>query len=157
MSSVAALMPYRTNAPKIIPIIPARTVKNTDSKMICDLTSEGVAPSALLIPISLVRSLTEISNILPIPITPANIVAIPTTSDKKVSPLAKFIVFLNTSPRLNPPIARSSSGSILWICFKVDLIFFSTSKPLMFSSAATIKKETSSPVLNIFLKVAKGM
>ena len=40
--------------------------------MICDLTSDGVAPKALLIPISFVLSLTEINKILPIPITPAS-------------------------------------------------------------------------------------
>ena len=81
--------------------------------MICDLTSDGVAPRALLIPISFVLSLTEINKIFPIPITPAIIVAIPTIRDKKVKPLAKFIVFLKISPKLNPAIALSSLGSTL--------------------------------------------
>ena len=116
-----------------------------------------MAPKALLIPISLVLSFTEISKILPIPITPAKMVAMPTTKDKKVSPYAKFIVFLKTSPRLNPPIARSSFGSTLCICFKVVLISSSTLTPSMSSSAAIIKNATSSPVLNIFLKVVKGI
>ena len=49
----------------------------------------------------------------PMPMIPAKIVAIPTTKDKKVRPLAKFIVFLNISPKLNPPMALSSFGSIL--------------------------------------------
>ena len=49
----------------------------------------------------------------PIPIIPAKIVAIPTTNDKNVRPLAKFIVFLKISPKLNPPIALSSFGWIL--------------------------------------------
>ena len=141
----------------MIPITPASIVKNTDSKMIWDLTSAGVAPKALLIPISLVLSFTEISNIFPIPIIPAKIVAIPTTNDKNVRPLAKFIVFLKISPKLNPPIALSSLGSILWICFNVALMSFSTLTPSAFSSAAIIKNPTSSPVLNIFLKVVNGM
>ena len=33
-SIVAALIQYRTSAPKMIPITPASIVKNTDSKMI---------------------------------------------------------------------------------------------------------------------------
>ena len=74
---VAKLIIYKINAPKIIPIIPAINVKNTDSKTICLRMSLGVAPSALRIPISLVLSFTEISKIFPIPITPARIVAIP--------------------------------------------------------------------------------
>ena len=81
MSIVAALIPYKTKDPSMIPITPANVVKNTDSKIIWDLTSLGVAPKALLIPISLVLSLTEISNIFPIPMTPAKIVVIPTTRD----------------------------------------------------------------------------
>ena len=113
MSEVAAFIPNNTRAPKIIPIKPARTVKNTDSRIIWDLTSLGVAPKALLIPISFVLSLTEISKILPIPITPASIVATPTTRDKNVKPFAKFMVFLKISPRLNPAIALSSLGSTL--------------------------------------------
>ena len=141
----------------MIPITPAKVVKNTDSNIIWALTSDGVAPSARLIPISLVLSFTEINNILPIPITPAKIVVIPTTKDKKVNPLAKFIVFLKTSPKLNPEIALSSSGCILCISFKVALISFSTLTPSTSSFAAIMKKLTFSPVLKIFLKVAKGM
>ena len=43
-------------------------VKKIDSKTICLFISKGVAPIALLIPISLVLSLTVINNIFPIPL-----------------------------------------------------------------------------------------
>ena len=69
ISIVNALIPAKTNEPRIIPKIPAIIVKKTDSNIICTRTSPGVAPRALLTPSSLVLSLTEISNILPIPIT----------------------------------------------------------------------------------------
>ena len=87
-SWVAILIANKINVPNIIPIIPARTVKKTDSINICVLTWAGLAPRALLIPISFVLSFTEISNILPIPITPARIVAIPTTKERNVSPVS---------------------------------------------------------------------
>ena len=57
--------------PSMIPIIPASMVRNTDSISICALTWDGLAPRALLIPISFVLSLTEIKRIFPIPITPS--------------------------------------------------------------------------------------
>ena len=84
---VKALMAAKTAAPKMIPIMPAMSVKKTDSKIICIRTSEGVAPMALRIPNSLVRSFTDINKMFPMPITPAIMVASPTIKDKKVSPL----------------------------------------------------------------------
>ena len=42
---------------------------------------------------------------LPMPITPAKIVAIPTTKDKKVIPSANPFIRLKTSPKLNEPKA----------------------------------------------------
>ena len=101
-------------------------VKKTDSVIIWFLICPGVAPNALLIPISLVLSFTEINKIFPIPITPARIVAIPTISERKDKPSTKLTVSLKTLPRLNAPNASSSSGFISFISFKTALTSFST-------------------------------
>ncbi|MNY75699.1 hypothetical protein D3C86_2150550 [compost metagenome] len=53
-------------------------VKNIDSDNICDRIAPGVAPKALLIPISFVRSFTTISIIFEIPITPEIKTNVPT-------------------------------------------------------------------------------
>ena len=100
-------------APRIIQRIPENKVRNTDSNKIKFRTSAGVAPRARRTPSSLVRSLTEISKIFPIPITHARIVAAPIISDKKVSQFANPRMRPNISPRLKDPKARSSVGSTL--------------------------------------------
>ena len=66
--------------------------------------------NSFLIPISLVLYLTEINNIFTIPITPAIIVATPITSEINDIPFAKFLILVNNAPKLNAPIALSSSG-----------------------------------------------
>ena len=62
----------------MIPKIPAMIVKKIDSITICLFISKGVAPIALLIPISFVLSLTVINKIFPMANTPAIKVAMPT-------------------------------------------------------------------------------
>ena len=61
-----------------IPAIPEIIVKKIDSNNICDLIAHGVAPRALLIPISFVLSFTTINIMLLIPITPESNTKIPT-------------------------------------------------------------------------------
>ena len=110
----------------MIPIIPAIKVKNMDSIRIWFLTCLGVAPNALRMPISFVLSLTDINNIFPIPITPANIVTNPTIRERNDKPLTKFRVSLKTLPKLNPPNASSSLGFISFISYNTVLTSFST-------------------------------
>ena len=93
-----------------MPKIPAIIVKNIDSSTICLLISNGVAPIALLMPISFVLSFTVISNIFPIANTPAINVAIPTNQVKNCIPFKKPSNLSNNSPRLKLPKARLSSG-----------------------------------------------
>ncbi|MNL06701.1 hypothetical protein D3C87_1273460 [compost metagenome] len=69
-----AIIPVAT----AIPNIPEIIVKNMDSDKICPRIAPGVAPKALRIPISFVRSLTTISIIFEIPITPEIKTNVPT-------------------------------------------------------------------------------
>ena len=96
--------------PEIIPNIPAMIVRKTASKTICLLISKGVAPNALLTPISLVLSLTVIKSMFPIAKTPAIRVAIPTNQVKNCRPLKKPVSCKNLSPKLKLPKARLSFG-----------------------------------------------
>ena len=142
ISAVAEFIAERTRAPRTIPIRPAIKVKKTDSRIIWVLTSEGVAPSARLIPNSFVLSFTEISKIFPIPTTPAIIVASPTTSERKVIPLENPTILPKISPRFIKPKASSSSGETLWARFKVASICFSILTGSSLSYAARKKKLT---------------
>ena len=102
---------YKIKAPSIIPIVPAIIVRNTDSNIICFLIWFGLAPIALLIPISFVRSFTDINKIFPIPITPASIVAIPIIIEIKDMPLAKFFALLKNCLLYTSPSPRDLSTS----------------------------------------------
>lgn len=75
--------------PDTIPKTPDVIVSAKASKIICLLISKGVAPKALRIPISLVRSFTVISSIFPIAKTPAINVAIPTNQVRNCIPVKK--------------------------------------------------------------------
>ena len=110
-----------------MPMVPAINVKKTDSKIICFLIWLGLAPIARLIPISFVLSYTDINKIFPIPITPANIVAIPIIIEIKDIPFAKFLARVKKEPKLNDPIALLSSGCTLCISFNWIFTLFSTS------------------------------
>lgn len=75
-----------------MPIKPPARDKNTDSSMNWNSMSPRCAPIALRMPISLVRSVTEISMIfmMPIPPTTSEIAAIPPSSKDSV-PMTVFI------------------------------------------------------------------
>ena len=96
--------------PLMIPKIPAIIVKKIDSITICLFISKGVAPIALLMPISFVLSFTVISRIFPMANTPAIKVAIPTNQVRNCIPIKKPSNLSNNSPRLKLPKARLSSG-----------------------------------------------
>ena len=68
------------------PSNPDESVMTTLSSKIWFLTSEGFAPRALLIPISLVLSFTVINRMFEIAITPARIVNVPTMIVKSCIP-----------------------------------------------------------------------
>jgi len=110
--------------PEIIPKAPAMLVKNTDSKIICLFISQGLAPKALLIPISLVRSLTVINNIFPIAKTPAIKVAIPTNQVRNCIPNKNSVIFANIFPKFIPPNALLSFGCTLCKFFKINFASF---------------------------------
>ena len=76
--------------PSTRPIYPDTVVINTDSVRIRLMMDQGVAPRALRMPISLVRSFTAISMILLMPTMPAKIVPMPITQ-------MKIRMFLNRS------------------------------------------------------------
>ncbi len=82
------------------------------SHLICLMGVQNSAQQAIVKSINEVLSFTDINKIFPIPITPARIVAIPTTNDKKDKPSTKLAVSLKTLPKLKPPIASSSLGFI---------------------------------------------
>ena len=71
----------------------------------------GVAPIALRIPISLVRSFTTISMMLLTPTMPANKVPIPTIQRNAEMPSNKPRTCWNSASRLNPPMPRGSLGA----------------------------------------------
>ena len=91
-----------------MPVRPAIVVSTTDSFMIIDTTENGVAPSALRTPISLVRSLTVISMMFDTPTTPASSVAPPTTQLITTSTMKNVSSLPNSTNMLNEPIARWS-------------------------------------------------
>ena len=73
----------------------------------------GVAPSALRIPISRVRSFTDMSMMLLMPTIPAIIVPIPIIQIKMRMPLNRFTNFWKRSTVLNILKALGSSGEKL--------------------------------------------
>ena len=111
-----------TNVEKIIPAIPAIKDKTTDSAKICFLMSHGVAPSARRIPISLVRSLTTISIMLIIPITPESKINPPTTNETTFKIVNNPLILEYSAYKSKFPIARSSFGEIVCLVFKSSKI-----------------------------------
>ena len=76
--SNAKLTAHKTTEAKIIPAMPAIKDNTTDSVKICLIMVAGVAPNALRMPISWVRSFTIISIIFTIPIIPEPKIKMPT-------------------------------------------------------------------------------
>ncbi|MCY1246134.1 hypothetical protein D9M72_593400 [compost metagenome] len=97
-------------------------VKNIDSDNICPLIAPGVAPKALLIPISFVRSLTTISMIFEIPITPEIKTNVPTKYAITFKILNKLCTLLNCSYKSKFPTALSSVGFIECNAFIISKI-----------------------------------
>lgn len=82
--------PFNNMTAKKIPLIPAKIVKIILSAIICLTMSEGFAPIALLIPISIVLSLMVTIIILLTPMAPDIKVPIPIIHTKKLIPSNKL-------------------------------------------------------------------
>jgi hypothetical protein len=91
--------------PAATPNRPAISVSTIDSFITIATIDDGVAPSALRTPISLVRSLTVISMMFDTPTTPASRVAPPTTQLTTTSTRNSMLSLPNSTNRLNEPIA----------------------------------------------------
>ena len=108
------------------PNSPEKIVSATASEIICLLMIFGVAPIALRIPISLVRSLTVINKILLIAMTPANNVKIPIKNENPCKTIIKALIPTKICDRSKEPIALESSGCILYLVLSRFLIFVRT-------------------------------
>src|SRR5690606_16168243 len=108
------------------PTSPANAVNTMASNTIWRLTILGVAPSALLTPISWVLSFTVIKRILLMAITPAKSVKMPTKNENPWSTVVNALILLNISDISKLPMARSSFGWISYFAFRISLICLST-------------------------------
>jgi len=104
-------MPSMRNTPSTRPIHPASAVMKTASRMTWPTTLAGVAPKALRMPISRVRSFTTMSMMLLTPTMPAMSEPMPTNQRKAVIPLKMLLMVPTFSTLLFTHSARSSVGS----------------------------------------------
>jgi hypothetical protein len=88
-------------------------VTKSASSRIWPITFAGVAPSALRMPISRVRSFTTISMMLPMPTMPAIRLPMPTNQMKAEMPPKMLLKVLTFSTLFSSQSARSSVGSKL--------------------------------------------
>ena len=100
--------------PKRMPLMPATSVSTILSEMICDRIILGVAPMALRIPISVVRSRTVTIMIFDTPIAPASSVPSPTSQMRKLTPRNRLSSIWNSTSVLNTVAPCSSVGSTKW-------------------------------------------
>ena len=95
---------------------PATKVSTMPSMTIWNRMSKGVAPMALRMPISMVRSFTTTIMMLLTPMAPASRVPIPTNHIKKFTPLKRLSMILKIGSMLSIKSAWSSSGAM--VCFR---------------------------------------
>ena len=76
------------------PSIPATAVSTMLSQMICERIIFGVAPMALRIPISVVRSRTVTIMMFETPMIPASRVPIPISQIRKFTPLNRLSIIM---------------------------------------------------------------
>ena len=153
MYSVAAM-------PATIPIYPKKVVIVTLSAMISHKIDIGLAPNALRIPNSRVRSFTVISMILLTPTMPLSKVNMPITQMAIVRMRIPFSCCRNWVKRFHIQIAPLSSAVNRW-CTPIALRY-SFSKISFFSSVSSpcvinIKLFSLSPLLYMSCKVVNGM
>src|SRR5260370_20972888 len=106
-----------------IPMPPLNSVRNAPSRKNCISILRLLAPTAFISPISLVRSVTETSMILTMPIAPSASVTRP-TPPRKMSMAVKILPTVSALWMVSQPSKASGlSGSkpwlramILWIC-----------------------------------------
>ena len=106
---------------------PEIEAKTTLSLIICFMITIGVAPSALLIPISWVLSRTVTNIILLTPTIPANKVPKPTIHINVLIPPNSIEKLSNISFKLNEPTPSLSVGDTLLRSFKKLKILGSSS------------------------------
>ena len=97
-----------------IPETPDAMVSEMLSIMICDNMSDGVAPIARRMPISVVRSRTVTIMMLLTPMAPASIVPNPTSRIRKFTPRKRLSTRENISSVLSTKRACLSAGLNLW-------------------------------------------
>ena len=103
---IMATIPILTTKPKY----PATVVIKADSIKIILTIERGVAPIALRIPISLVRSFTTINMILPTPKMPNKRLPMPTNQISNLIPVKSPIIDRNSSSTLLHQKPLGSSG-----------------------------------------------
>ena len=101
--------------PRRSPRSPARRLSMPLSRRMSRMMSLRWAPSARRMPISRVRSLTETSMILLMPMMPERSVPIPMNQTKTLTPHSMEFWAVKISERLNSPMALSSSGAMSWV------------------------------------------
>ena len=101
----------RMSTPKRMPLMPATNVSTILSEIICERIIFGVAPMALRIPISVVRSRTVTIMMFDTPIAPARRVPRPTSQMRKFTPLNRLSSNWKSISVLNTIAPCSSVGS----------------------------------------------
>jgi hypothetical protein len=121
------------------------------------MIDSGVAPMALRMPISRVRSATVIIMMLLTPMAPANMVRTPTTQVRPEMPRKRLLIFLNSFCRLKLPKACLSSGWMRWRAFSASSTSCSISaeEPLLPTRMAMVPRRLA--VLKVRAKVVRGM
>ena len=101
----------RIKTPNRMPLMPATSVSTILSEIICESIILGVAPMALRIPISVVRSRTVTIMMLDTPMAPASRVPSPTSQIRKLTPLNRLSNIWKSTSVLNTIAPCSSVGS----------------------------------------------